>query len=122
MNQVVLLRVMKSLKFWEPVIISLIATPICLFISVVSTGGGHSFVLPKTLFPYAMLSAFFFRSVANSGVLIVLTVLLAGIEIPFYGVVLGAASAKNKFLLVAAIILVTHVLAVIACFLFINDF
>jgi hypothetical protein len=105
---------MKTSRFWKPIIISLAATPICLYISVVSTGGGHSFFLPKILFPYAMLSISFFKSITVS-------ILLAVIEIPFYSAILARANAKDEFLPLAVKISVVHILAVIASFLFSSE-
>ena len=107
--------VMTSSTFWKPVILSLIAAPICLFIGMLSAGGGHSsYLLAKFLFPYTMVSIVFFKSIT------IPFIVLAIIEIPFYGLVLGVANAKNKFLPFAVVILLAHILAVAACFLFID--
>jgi len=110
------LLLMRNPEFWKPVIISLVATPICLFLGIASGGAGHgSYFLPKVLFPYTMLSVIFFSSIAAP------FILLAVIQIPLYGVVFGAAKAKDNFLPLAGVILIAHVLTVAACFLFIGE-
>jgi hypothetical protein len=111
-----LLRVMRHSEFWKPLIISLVATPICLFLGMASAGAGHgSYFLAKALFPYTMLSTIFFESITAP------FILLAVIQIPFYGVILGAANAKDKYLPLAKAFLVAHILAVAACFLFVGE-
>jgi hypothetical protein len=107
---------MRNPAFWKPVIISLVATPICLFLGIASGGAGHgSYFLAKVLFPYTMLSVIFFSSIAAP------FILLAVIQIPFYGVLFGAANAKSNFLPLAGAVLVAHVLAAMACLLFIGE-
>ena len=106
---------MRSSAFWKPVIISLVETPICLFMSVISSGGGHSYFLAKVLFPYTMLSVIFFKSIITP------FILLAVIEMPLYGLILGAAKIKDKFLPLAAVTSIAHILAVAACFQFIDE-
>ena len=104
---------MKNSEFWKPFIVSLVATPVCLLMAAASGGAGHgSYFLAKVLFPYTMLSTILLRSIT------IPFILLAAIQIPLYGVVFGAAHAKDKFLPLACVVLVAHVLAVAACFLF----
>lgn len=107
---------MRKSEFWKPVIISLVATPICLFLGIASGGAGHgSYFLAKALFPYTMLSVIFFGEITAP------FILLAVVQIPFYGVVFGAANTKDRLLPLAGAVLVARILAVAACFLFIGE-
>ena len=116
MASVRLLSLMRYSEFWKPVIISLVATPICLFLGMASGGAGHgSYFLAKVLFPYTMLSTTLFRSITAP------FILLAVIQILFYGIILGAANAKDRFLPLAGTVLAAHILAVAACFLFVGE-
>ena len=99
---------MKNRAFWLPVIVSLVATPVFLFIGVASAGVGHSDSRPATctLFPYAMLlgregMTFFALMVA---------------QFPLYGLVLGAAARRGWFVLALVLILAAHAAAAAACF------
>ena len=45
---------MKSSKFWTPLVISLIVTPLFLYLGIASGGAGHgNYLLAKLLFPSA---------------------------------------------------------------------
>ena len=107
---------MKASKFWKPVIIALVMTPVCLFLGIASSGAGHgSYFLTKILFPYTMLSTIFFGSITPP------FVVLAVVQIPLYGMVFGAASAKDRYFSLVGVLVLLHILMVVACFLFINE-
>lgn len=107
---------MNKSKFWKPVIYSLIATPVCLILAFLFASAGHgNYFLVKLLFPYTMLSTLIFGSIT------IPFIILAIAQIPFYGLVFGAANAKDKFIPLAVPVFVRHILAVIACLLFIGE-
>ena len=107
---------MENTKFWKPIIFSFVATPLCLFIAMIFAGAGHgNYFLVKLLFPYTMLSTLSFESIT------IPSLILAIAQIPLYGLFLGLANEKNKLALMAGLITVVHSLAVITCFLFVNE-
>jgi hypothetical protein len=106
---------MKVSTFWKPVFISLVATPICLFLGLVSTGAGHgNYLWARILFPYTMLSTLIFESIT------VPFMLLAIIQFPLYGIALEIARRRQRFLLMSVALLVLHSLAVVIFTLFPN--
>jgi hypothetical protein len=101
---------MRGRKFWLPVVISLVATPICLLMGIGSAGAGHGdYFLARILFPFTMLSAIIFDSIT------IPFLALAVAQFPIYGILLGRASVKSRLLPAAAAILITHALFVAAC-------
>ena len=107
---------MKSSKFWKPVVLSLIATPIFLYLGIASGGAGHgNYLLAKLLFPLTMLST---RAL---GSITVPFLFLAIIQFPLYGVIVGLANLKGKLLAYVIGALVIHTLAVLACFAFVGE-
>ena len=93
-------------------IIFLIATPICLFLAVASSGGGHgNYFWAKVLFPFTMLSA------SLTGAIDIPFIILAVVQYPLYGVILGLASKRGWFKRVAAQVIIAHVLAAAVCVL-----
>ena len=102
---------MKGAKFWLPVILSLVATPVCLFLGVASGGAGHGdYVLARILFPFTMLSASLFDSIT------VPFIVLGVIQFPLYGIALGAANVRAKLPPASAVLLAAHALFAVACF------
>lgn len=99
---------MRNREFWLPVIVSLAATPVFLFILVASAGVGHSDSRPAacTLCPYAMLV----------GVEGMTFFALLVTQLPLYGLVLGAAARRGRFLLALVLIIAAHAAAAAACF------
>jgi hypothetical protein len=110
----VILRDMKTLEFWKPIIVSLIVTPFVLFAGVVSAGGGHGdLIWFKVLFPYSGLQAFIFQSAA-------LGILLMIVQFPVYGTILAFASKGKSFALTGLILTVVHISATVLCFVFLD--
>ena len=102
---------MKGRKFWLPVISFLAATPVCLLLGIASGGVGHGdYVLARILFPFTMLSAVAFDTIAAP------SIALALVQFPLYGIFLGAANVKGKMLPASAILLAAHALFAVACF------
>ena len=107
---------MKASGFLQPVLTSLVATPICLLLAISSAAAGHgSYFLAKLLFPFTMLSTIVFGSIA------VPFILLAIIQFPFYGIFLGVGNVRGRFIPLAVGVLVAHTLAVGASVLFIKE-
>lgn len=100
----------------KPLVVFVIATPLFLFAAVASAGAGHgSYLLAKLLFPFTMFSTLMFGSI------IAPAIVLAVLQFPFYGFILGRASVKGSFRTRAAVLLVIHVLAVAVCFILIGE-
>ena len=82
---------MRSHKFWWPVIASLAATPVFLFLLVASAGVGHSDNRGPAyvLFPYALLASNLFgtKDMPFFALLVV--------QYPLYGLALGAAGRRG---------------------------
>src|SRR6266849_9605497 len=92
-------------RFWVPVITALLATPVCLLAAISSAGAGHgSYFWAKVLFPYSTLSF------QGPHPLTAPFMLLAIIQIPFYGVMLGQALKRRSVLLwgIVVILAVLH--------------
>lgn len=103
---------MREPEFWKPVIASLLATPVCLFLGLVSGGVGHGdYVLARILFPYTMLAALLFEEIAAP------LILLAVVQFPLYGVILGTAAKRGRSGAALLVVLVVHALSAAACFL-----
>jgi hypothetical protein len=116
MLDVRLLRVMRTHKFWGPVICSLVVTPIALLVGVASGGAGHgNYFAAKLLFPYTMLSATAFDYIYLPFVLLVIA------QFPAYGIILGYANDKGHIARLAAILLIVHSVAVAAALLLASE-
>jgi len=100
---------------WLPFYLSLIATPIGLFLAYVTLGpmGHGTLSLTKIIFPYAALSLLAFENIW-------VVLLLAAIQLPAYGIILSIFSAKKSMDWIFLSLLITHILAVILCFMFVN--
>lgn len=106
---------MASRKFWTPLIASFIVTPIALLLGVGSAGAGHGdYKLAMILFPYTMLSTTIFDSITPP------FILLAIIQFPLYGFILGRANEKGRFVPIFILLCVVHCLAVAAMFLVVS--
>ena len=116
MRGVMLLPPMRTLAFWLPVVISLAAAPICLYLGVASGGAGHGdYFLATILFPFTILSTVLFGSITLP------FILLAAAQYPAYGILLGLASMRGRFQRAASALLVVHASAVTACLIFIGE-
>ena len=106
---------MKNSVFRKPVVISLVATPVGLFLGLVSTGAGHgTYLWARVLFPYTMLSTLIFESIT------VPFMVLAIIQFPLYGIALEIARRRRRFLYTSAGLSALHFLAVVIFLLFPN--
>jgi hypothetical protein len=111
-----LLRVMRSRRFWIPMIASLIVTPIALLLGVGSAGAGHGdYRLAMILFPYTLLSTAVFDSITLP------FIILAIIQFPLYGIVLAYANEKGRFVSMSILLCVVHGIALTAMFLVANQ-
>ena len=107
---------MKTRKFWIPVIVSIIATPLALLLGLASAGVGHgSYRAAMVLFPYTMLSATVFDSIT------IPFIILALVQFPLYGVALGYANERGRTTSVAILLVVLHSVAVAALFLIVRS-
>jgi hypothetical protein len=107
---------MKSSKFWVPIALTLIVTPFFLYLGIASGGAGHgNYLLAKILFPFTMLATEAFGSIVAP------FILLAIIQFPLYGFILGAANVKGRILLSSIGLLLIHLLAASACFVIVGE-
>ena len=107
---------MRGFRFWLPVIISLVLTPVCLLLGLASAGVGHGdYFLARILFPVTMISAVIFDSIT------IPFLILAVAQFPIYGVVLGTANVKSKLPRAAVGVVLAHLLAVAVCFLLTSE-
>jgi len=107
---------MRTRRFWSPVICSLVVTPIALLLGLASGGAGHGdYFAAMLLFLYTMLSAAAFDN------LYLPFVLLAVIQFPGYGTVLGYMNEKRRVGRAAATLLVAHAVAVVTVLLFASE-
>lgn len=105
----------RSRKFWIPLIASLVITPIALLLGVGSGGAGHGdYRLAMILFPYTLLSVVIFDSITAP------FIILAIIQFPLYGIVLGQANEKGRLILMSILLSVVHSVAATAMVLIAN--
>ena len=103
-------------SFRIPFVLSLILTPIFLLIAFLSAGAGHGgYLFTKILLPFTMLS-----TVAADQITLPF-VLLAILQFPLYGVLLGLANRVKRFRNAILLISVVHSIAVVLCFVFIGE-
>ena len=107
----------RSRSFYWPFGVSLLATPVCLLLGLASAGVGHGdYRLAMVLFPFTMLSAFAFNSIT------IPFIIVAVIQFPLYGILVGFANVRHKGLVTAACILGIHSVGAITCLLLAGDF
>jgi hypothetical protein len=98
---------LRAPRFWIPVVVSLTATPVLLCAGVAPAGAGHGTYFPATLlFPFTMLSTTVIHSITFP------FILLAIVQFPAYGIILGFANTKRLILPVASALLAIHALAI----------
>lgn len=94
-------------RSWQPVIVSLLITPLCLFVAAISGGAGHgSYTLAIVLFPYAGVLAMALDPLFNSAPL---TIVIAVIQYPAYGIVLGLGREKDRLRMYAIGLVLLHI-------------
>jgi hypothetical protein len=102
---------MKSSKQWLPVIVGLIATPLTLLLALSSAGAGHGdYFWAKVFYPYTILSAIALKSIT------IPFMVVAVLELPAYGVLLGTGWSRGKLKLYSMGLFFLHISAVIICF------
>jgi hypothetical protein len=107
---------MKSSKFWIPIALSFMVTPVFLYLGIASGGAGHGhYLLAKILFPFTMLSTRAFGSIVAP------FILLAIIQFPLYGFILGSANVKGRMFLSFIGVFLIHLLAASACFVVLSE-
>ncbi len=102
---------MKNRDFWLPIIIGVIATPVCYLLSAFFSGGGHVLYHMIFFFPYGMLLGLLVQKISW---LIVLPVF--AFQFPLYGAAFGAASVEDRFRPLAIGLAVAHFLVVMVGF------
>ena len=108
---------MKALRFFVPFVIFFVLTPVMLFLGLMSAGAGHGdYFLAKILFPYTLLSTGVFGHIESS------FMWLAGLQYPFYGVLMGVANIRRKLTFAGGVLAVVHALAVVGAFAFANQY
>ena len=87
-------------------------TPVCLLLAIGSGGGGHGdYFYAKLLYPYTMLVALVFDSLA------IPFLLFAVLQFPLYGALCGRAAAKGRAWAAGLGIIIMHATAAALCFL-----
>jgi hypothetical protein len=100
---------MNSREFWIPVLIGVIATPICFLLGAFFSGGGHT-VYPMILFfPYGMLLGYLFENLSWWFV----GLPIFALQFPLYGAAFSAASVKDRLRPLPVTLAVAHFLLVI---------
>lgn len=108
---------MKANRFVICVSIGVIVTPIAFFLALLSSGAGHGhYEFARLFFPYTML----LTRLANDTITVPLIV-LALVQFPLYGAVVGVAISKRPVArlvgcVAVLLIVVAHTTAVVKCF------
>lgn len=93
-----------------PASVSLALTPVFLLLGTASGGGGHGdYFLAKLLFPLSMFSTLFLGSITWP------FIVLAVVQYPAYGVVLGLANKNNRLMRASGILFSIHALLASLC-------
>jgi len=107
---------MKSPRFLIPVILFIVATPLFLLGGIASAGAGHgNYVFAKVFFPFTMLSTILFGSIVGP------FIALAIVQYPLYGLLIGTANEKRKFVPYTVGLVIIHAMAIVACFLLVRE-
>jgi hypothetical protein len=91
--------------------LSVLATPLLLFMVVLAAGGGHgTYGLAKALFPWTMMSTSVTKSITQP-------LIVVGIaQYPAYGIILDCARAAGRFKPTALTLLAAHFSAMMLAF------
>jgi hypothetical protein len=85
----------------------------CLYITVIASGAGHGTYFPaKALFPFTMLSVVFSHSITPPFIVV------AFLQFPLYGLVLGAFFSSPRFRRAATSLSLLHVAVAVVVFIF----
>lgn len=95
-----------ALKFLAPVLVAIIATPICMIWAMAAAGAGHGSFLPAIIMlPFTVLAGL---AELNEKILIA----IAAIQFPLYGIILGYANVRGRLITAAVALFTVHTLAV----------
>ena len=116
---------MKNFRFWIPVIIGMLATPIFLGVALISTGAGHGSYLSTLIFyPLPLFLLFlqpvniddaFLKAILDNGIIAV-AFGLAILQFPAYGFLISYSRTKtgSKLWTAIRIILGIHIIVCLA--------
>ncbi|WP_269525990.1 hypothetical protein [Coraliomargarita parva] len=89
-------------------LVGILVTPVALLLSIMSAGAGHgNYLAAKFLYPYSMVSTYFFESIMLP------FVVLAFVQYPVYGCLFGRAYVAKKERFAAWSVCVLHVVCVV---------
>ncbi|HEX8174977.1 MAG TPA: hypothetical protein VF543_07645 [Pyrinomonadaceae bacterium] len=100
---------MNSRDFWIPVLIGVIATPVCFLLAAFFSGGGHTIYPMILFFPYGIFLGLLFENLSWWFV----GLPIFALQFPLYGIAFGAASVKERFRPLPIGLAVAHFLMVI---------
>lgn len=107
---------MNQSKFWIPIVVSVIVTPLAWFLGLASAGGGHgNYFLARLLFPYTMLSTATTDAITNFFFAVAIA------QFPIYGIVAGIAGLAGRQRLVLSVLAVIHAIAALLSFVFYGE-
>ena len=91
--------------------LSVLATPLLLFMVVLAAGGGHgTYGLAKALFPWTMVSTAVTKSITQP------FIVLGIAQYPLYGIILDCARSAGRFKPAALTLLAAHFSAMMLAF------
>jgi hypothetical protein len=103
-------------SFWPPFVVSLIITPFALFSGFESAAAGHgNYFMAKLLFPFTMLSTVILETIT------VPFILVAFLQFPIYGAVLGWMNRRSDMKYALLSLLILHLGAAACCLFFVGD-
>jgi len=103
-------------RFWIPFVTCTCCSPLFLWLAISSGGAGHGdYGWAKVFFPYTMFFAMKFGSISP------LLDLLAIVQFPVYGTVLGLAWVRNRFALGIAVLGLAHCVFELLCYVTASD-
>jgi hypothetical protein len=96
-----------TLSFWKPVLLSIVITPLFLLIALGSGGVGHgTYGAVLLIFPFASLSAVVLDRFFDATLVMIL---MAVLQFPAYGVVVGICARKDLVSVVMVGIVAVHI-------------
>lgn len=102
--------------FWELVLASIVVGTLALAVTLLFAGSGHGTYLPaKLLFPYTMLST------VSGGSISEVFLVIAVVQFPFYGLILGLAAKAHNFGFAVKLITIVHIVSVFLCLMLIGE-
>ena len=103
-------------SFWQIFAGSIVLGVLALVVAFLFAGAGHGTYLPaKVLFTYTMLSTVHLESISG------LFLIIALVQYPVYGLILGWAAKTHNFRFAFGMIATLHVSGAVLCFLLIGE-